>query len=69
MKWEYIKERIAGEGPERLNELGAQGWELVSAQSGVAWSGLSYTDAVLKRPITAPPKPPTNAKRRLTTLK
>lgn len=61
MQWEYLVVPVEGAGglkkgtdlkPERLNELGAQGWEAVglSLKKGdlVAWPV-----ALLKRPVAA----------------
>ena len=49
-RWEYacewIEEELGGEGVARLNQYGAQGWELVSA------FGVSGSKAIcLKRPL------------------
>jgi hypothetical protein len=52
MQWEY--KTIYGFTDNELNELGAEGWELVSAHPETGDMGSTfYSMAALKRPIKA----------------
>lgn len=37
MRWEYLQVHVRELRPERLAELGADGWELVAVDSSTAW--------------------------------
>jgi len=54
-KWEYLVEEASEDNydsisEERLNELGLEGWRMVSAGWHV-WGGMHLQSAVFRRPL------------------